>query len=90
MYLHVGFCWRRKNLYRYNKIIIFKVLVLLIVYNTNNILLIKTLDVDECALASTNDCSTNADCSNTVGSFNCTCKSGFAGNGNTCEGITRS
>jgi len=41
-------------------------------------------DVDECALASTNDCSVNADCINTVGSFICTCKSGYAGDGKTC------
>ena len=50
-------------------------------------MLTQILDVDECALASTNDCSTNADCVNTVGSYNCTCKSGFAGDGNTCTGI---
>ena len=52
--------------------------------------MIQTLDVDECALASTNGCSTNADFANTVCAFNCTCRSGFAGDGNTCEGITRS
>ena len=51
--------------------------------------MIKTLDVDECAMASTNDCSANAYCENTSGSFTCTCKSGFEGDGNTCEGITR-
>ena len=50
---------------------------------------IQILDVDECAMSSTNNCSANADCENAVGSFNCTCKSGFAGDGNTCTGITR-
>ena len=48
---------------------------------------IQILDVDECAMNSTNNCSANADCANTEGSFNCTCKSGFAGDGNTCTGI---
>ena len=48
---------------------------------------IQILDVDECAMISTNDCSANADCTNTVGSFNCTCKPGFTGDGNTCSGI---
>eukprot|EP00961_Rhodomonas_salina_P222942 3014621-Rhodomonas_salina.1 len=33
-------------------------------------------DVDECA-AATDNCDTNAACSNTVGSFNCTCNSGW-------------
>ena len=53
-------------------------------------MLIQTLDADECAMASTNDCSANAECVNTKGSFKCTCNSGFAGDGKTCEGITRS
>ena len=52
-------------------------------------MLIQTLDVDECAMASKNDCSANAECVNTVGSFTCTCKSGFAGDGKNCIGITR-
>ena len=52
--------------------------------------MIQTLDVDECAMASTNDCSVNADCENTVGSFKCTCKSGYAGDGKTCTGMTSS
>ena len=28
----------------------------------------------------------NAYCNNTVGSFNCTCNSGYTGNGTTCAG----
>ena len=51
---------------------------------------IQILDVDECAMHSTNDCSANADCINTVGSFYCFCKPGFTGDGNTCSGIKRS
>ena len=31
-----------------------------------------------------NPCATNADCQNTVGSFQCNCRTGFAGNGFTC------
>ena len=53
-------------------------------------MLIQTLDVDECAVASTNDCSPNADCENTAGSFTCTCKFGYGGDGKTCTGITSS
>lgn len=39
-------------------------------------------DIDECS--ETNDCNSNAKCTNTVGSYTCTCNSGFVGNGFTC------
>ena len=42
-------------------------------------------DVDECSL-NTHDCDMNADCTNTIGSFNCTCDVGFIGDGVTCTG----
>ena len=29
----------------------------------------------------------NADCSNSNGSFTCSCKSGYSGNGLVCEGL---
>ena len=42
-------------------------------------------DVDECS-ASSPVCDSNAICSNTRGSYICTCKSGYTGNGKTCQG----
>ena len=42
-------------------------------------------DADECTL-STHNCDGSATCSNTVGSFTCTCNSGFNGDGLTCTG----
>lgn len=42
-------------------------------------------DIDECSLG-TNECHTNASCSNTFGSYNCQCKNGYTGNGRTCKG----
>ena len=45
------------------------------------------LDIDECA-AEVTECDINADCLNTEGSFNCTCKAGYSGNGTTCRGMT--
>ena len=40
-------------------------------------------DVNECT-SSENNCDRNANCVNTAGSFTCTCKRGFVGNGVTC------
>ena len=43
------------------------------------------LDIDECK-GSKKVCDDNAYCSNTVGSYNCTCKEGFTGDGHSCSG----
>ena len=42
------------------------------------------LDIDECSTANT--CPANSTCSNTVGSFMCSCDSGFVKNGDLCAG----
>lgn len=42
-------------------------------------------DIDECT-TTRHDCSPFADCNNVPGSYECRCKSGFTGNGNTCTG----
>ena len=63
-------------------------------YDKNNIKYNKTnistslfySDIDECS-ADTSPCDENADCTNTDGSYSCTCKQGFTGNGAVCEGI---
>ena len=41
-------------------------------------------DIDECDLGLDN-CDENALCNNTKGSFNCSCKPSYFGNGRTCE-----
>lgn len=43
-------------------------------------------DVDECQLG-TDNCSPDASCTNTTGSFTCDCNAGFAGDGVTCNDI---
>jgi hypothetical protein len=45
-----------------------------------------TADINECALDETNGCDANANCNNTVGSYTCACKDGFAGDGFGCTG----
>ena len=42
-------------------------------------------DVDECN-EEKHDCSSNATCQNTVGSFKCRCNDGYQGDGKTCNG----
>ncbi len=47
------------------------------------------VDIDECA-AGTDNCHEFADCSNTTGSFYCTCKTNYSGNGvSSCDPDTR-
>jgi len=49
-------------------------------------LLFCLLDKDECLLGEDN-CHANAVCNDTIGSFNCTCKEGYSGDGVTqCKG----
>lgn len=42
-------------------------------------------DQDECS-AEDHNCNPNADCVNTPGSYRCTCKEGFNGDGFSCSG----
>ena len=42
-------------------------------------------DSDECN-TSVSVCDVNADCKNTLGSYRCSCKAGFSGDGHTCKG----
>ena len=46
---------------------------------------INFLDINECN--SSMPCHVNATCNNTIGSYQCKCVAGYAGNGVNCEGI---
>lgn len=48
-------------------------------------LFILHLDVDECS-SNKDICHSNAECNNTIGSFDCCCLSGYSGNGFNCTG----
>ena len=45
------------------------------------------LDMNECGQSS-DLCHTNASCSNIMGSYQCTCQSGFTGDGTSCSGMS--
>ncbi|CAH3173849.1 unnamed protein product, partial [Porites lobata] len=46
----------------------------------------STAEIDEC-ISNYHRCDPNAACQNTVGSYICTCKAGFYGNGKKCFDI---
>ena len=43
------------------------------------------LDIDECS-SNSNSCDVNAVCNNILGSYTCTCKAGYSGDGQSCTG----
>lgn len=43
-------------------------------------------DIDECS-SDPSPCDKHADCTNSEGSYSCTCKQGFTGNGTVCNGM---
>lgn len=46
----------------------------------------NSLDFDECASSETNECDSNALCTNAEGSYVCRCVSGYEENGRNCTG----
>ena len=58
-----------------------------LVENNPYAILLITSDIDECS-ADSSPCNENADCTNTDGSYSCTCKQGFDGDGLSCKGTT--
>ena len=55
------------------------IIIIIIIY-------IVLLDTEEC-LNRSHACDATANCTNTDGSHNCTCKEGFTGDGQSCKGI---
>ena len=46
------------------------------------------VDIDEC-FERTDMCTSNATCGNIEGDYNCSCDTGYYGDGFTCEGLCR-
>ena len=52
----------------------------------NMITIFLYTDINECADPNENNCSSNANCTDTIGSYDCTCHIGYSGNGYICDG----
>ena len=65
--------------------LIFIVNSLIFFFLYNGCSLLSVIDIDECS-ASIPVCDVNGNCQNTRGSYVCSCKAGFAGDGKTCAG----
>ena len=64
-----------------------KVIYLINIVNLKDGQLVLLTDVNECP-DGTSNCSADAMCNNTKGSYRCKCKPGFTGDGQTCKGKT--
>lgn len=47
-------------------------------------LMVLFADINECGNSSSHNCDEHASCSNTDGSFECSCNVGYSGDGTTC------
>ncbi|CAB4039463.1 Signal peptide, CUB and EGF-like domain-containing 3 [Paramuricea clavata] len=54
------------------------------IYSNKNYI---SLDIDECINEPNSNCSEDAICNNTIGSYQCICKNGYLGDGIQCEDI---
>ena len=57
-------------------------------YGVTSYTSLMLLDIDECSNGS-HDCDVNANFSNINGSYSCTCKEGYTGKGESCQGKIR-
>ena len=46
------------------------------------------LDINECADMNGNNCSVYANCTDTIGSYDCTCSAGYTADGYLCDGMS--
>ena len=54
---------------------------------SHDLRILLLIDIDECANDTLNNCSPNATCTNTNGGYTCTCDTGYAGDGFSCDGM---
>ena len=66
--------------------LVFCFILLLSISSILSLFTIYLLDIDECK-SDILRCDVNANCSNTYGSYKCTCKEGYNGTGHVCTGM---
>ena len=54
-----------------------------------NLAMSLNTDYDECSHDDWNDCNDEAECNNTIGSYDCKCNVGYTGDGRQCEGALK-
>ena len=69
--------------------LIFGFILLLSISSILSLFTIYLPDIDECK-SDILRCDVNANCSNTYGSYKCTCKEGYNGTGHVCTGMMNS
>ena len=55
-------------------------------HQVNIMMFFKCIDINECEATPSGPCDDNADCTDTPGSFGCTCRLGYTGDGFSCQG----
>ena len=68
-----------------HKQLVMLTLLKLYINNSEIMCCLTVTDIDECG-EKMHNCHENATCSDVVGGFNCSCNTGFTGNGTFCEG----
>ena len=53
----------------------------------NYVYVVSFPDIDECAYSALNNCNDNANCTDTIGCYECTCSLGYSGDGFLCDGM---
>ena len=66
--------------------LVFGFFLLISISSILSLFTIYLLDIDECK-SDVFRCDVNANCSNTYGSYKCTCKEGYNGTGHVCTGM---